>query len=166
VPTVPNDRYPKLRPPELTPTDEICRCLDAPIKLMCAFGYNPLHCLNCNLEVAPETLALTESLVEALAGWRDVYDALGYLWLDSGPYEQWAQAQLADIGSAVNLQGRSVRQLVDGTRRCYYWLFQDESDPDHRSIVDCPVCGEALNPYAHGNVPQLICDEDSVVAYG
>ena len=122
--------------------------------------------MDCNLEVASETLALTEALVEAIAGWRDVYDALGYLWLDSGPYERWAQAQLADIDSAVNARGRDVQRLLDGLRRCYYWLFRDESDPERRPFVDCPVCGEALRPYARGNVAQLICEEDSLVAFG
>ncbi len=52
-----SDPYFKLRSPEPTPPDELCTCLGVPpIKLMCALGYNPVHCMDCNLEVPPERL--------------------------------------------------------------------------------------------------------------
>ena len=70
------DSYAKLRPPEPTPIDELCQCVGAPVKLMCAFSYNPVHCMDCNLAVPPETLALPESIVEAIVRWREVYEAL------------------------------------------------------------------------------------------
>ena len=38
-----------------------------------------------------DTLGLPAAIVDALADWRDVYDALDRLWLDSGPYETWAR---------------------------------------------------------------------------
>ena len=35
--------------------------------------------------------------------------------------------QLADITSAVNILGREVQSELNGTHRCYYWYFQDQS---------------------------------------
>src|SRR3954453_14239909 len=97
------DKYFKLHPPEPTPADEICDCPGAPpIKLMCALGYNPIQCLNCNGEIPPEMLDLNWGLIESVAYWRNVYDALDRLWLDSADYEEWAKAQLTDIAGRVN----------------------------------------------------------------
>ncbi len=53
---------------------------------MQALGENPIHCLNCNLEVPPEKLDLATKLIDAVAFWRNVYDAIDRLWLDSGAY--------------------------------------------------------------------------------
>ncbi len=85
------DKYFKLRVPEPTPADEICRCVDAPpITLMGGtFGFNPIHCLNCNLEVPPETFNLSSVQIDGIAYWRVLHDAISLLWLDSGEYEEW-----------------------------------------------------------------------------
>jgi hypothetical protein len=43
-----------------------------PVKLMTmrqVAGFNPIHCLDCNLEVPPERLSLTADLAEEIASW-------------------------------------------------------------------------------------------------
>lgn len=67
------DIYFKLRPPKPTLADELCRCVGrTPIKLMYALSYNPIHCMGCNLEVPPQSLTLSEPLVEEIADWCSI----------------------------------------------------------------------------------------------
>jgi predicted nucleic acid-binding Zn ribbon protein len=135
------DTYFKLRPPTPTPQDELCSCAgNNPIKLMSALSYNPVHCLDCNLEVPPETIGFDSALAEAIASWRGVYDALDQLWLDSREYEAWAKAELEDISSPVNQRGLKVAAQLNAFRRCYHWLFQDQSASYYEPIRTCPSC--------------------------
>jgi hypothetical protein len=165
--TMNNDPYSKLRPPEPTPESEICSCAgDPPIKLMSALSSNPIHCVNCNLEVRPETLELTPELIEAIAFWGRPYDAIDRLWLDSREYEDWAKEQLSDISSAVNVRGRAVQDQLNRLRRCYYWFFQDASSDDYEPMKECPSCGKPLLPYTHGIFPQLVCEPCSLIIVG
>jgi len=109
------DPLARLHPPAGTPADEICACVDRPpLKLMQALGWNPIHCMRCNLEVAPETLSLSPALVDSIAAWRGVYDALDRLWLDSGAYEQWAAGQLADLQTEMRESGERILCVAGG----------------------------------------------------
>lgn len=104
--------YAKLRPREPTPDKELCRCLDTPpIKLMHVLTENPLHCMNCNLEVPVETLALPQRIVEGISHWNEIYHATYMLWLDSGAYEAWAREQFTDITSTVNTRGETLSAI-------------------------------------------------------
>jgi predicted nucleic acid-binding Zn ribbon protein len=159
-----DDTYFRLRPPAPTPEDEICSCVDGkPIKLMCALTYNPVHCIDCNLEILPKSLGLDATFAEAVAKWGSVYDALDRLWLDSGEYESWAKAELENVCSSVNQRGREVAAQLNAIRRCYYWLFQDQSTPDFEPIRVCPACTRELRLYEGGVFRQLICDSCSIV---
>jgi hypothetical protein len=157
------DPYSKLRPPEPTPADEICHCSPRPVKLMYALTYNPVHCLDCNLEVAPEALGLDEELACAIAYWRSIYGAIYALWLDSGDYEEWAAEHLIDIGSPVNVLGREVQRKLNRVRRCYYWLHQGKAWDDVARLRNCPSCGTAFSKYGAGIFGQLICETCSIV---
>lgn len=55
---------------------------------------NPIHCLQCNLEVPPARLGFDEDLVNAVAGWLRTYAAIDALELESRDYEQWARSEL------------------------------------------------------------------------
>jgi predicted nucleic acid-binding Zn ribbon protein len=133
---------------------------------MVTFGYNPIHCMDCNLEVPPERLGFSEELAEALAGWRDVHSSIDLLWLDSGAYEEWAYQQLSDLASETNQRGLAVRAAIDPVRRCYYWCFQDETG-DHGALRhDCPSCHQPLLEYPHGIFLQLVCEQCSIVTVG
>ena len=162
-----HDPYFKLRPPLPTPESELCVCAGGkPIKLMCALSYNPLHCIDCNLEVPPESLGLDETLAEAIAFWRSIHDALDRLWLASGEYETWARFELENIGSPVNQLGLELQQQLDRVRRCYYWFFQDESVEDFEPIRECPLCSGVLAPYGNGIFPQAICQGCRIITVG
>jgi predicted nucleic acid-binding Zn ribbon protein len=130
---------------------------------MCALSYNPLHCMDCNLEVRPESLGLDVALTEAIAQWRSVYGAMERLWLDSREYESWAERELEDIRSPVNQRGLELRRRLDPLRRCYYWLHQDESTENLGLIRECPLCSRALISYDGGIFPQVVCNDCSVV---
>jgi len=92
------DWYAKLKPPVPTPVDEVCKCDGTPhIKLMSALSSNPVHCMDCNLEVAPEALGMNEQLVDSIVRWRQLHDALYILWLDSGDYEAEHYASMCGV---------------------------------------------------------------------
>ena len=99
-----------LKPPSPTPPDEICACEgNKPVKLMSALGYNPIHCIDCNLEVDPESLSLSADLIGAIAHWHNIYDAINRLWLGSGDNEDWAKA---DVSTGLDMTGwEFVRSL-------------------------------------------------------
>jgi hypothetical protein len=154
------DPYLRLRTPTPTPSDEICTCTDnPPVKLMTALGFNPIHCMRCNLEVPPEALPLPPDLVDPLADWAQVHDALDHLWLDSGPYESWAFGELTNPSSATNTRGIAVRLDIDRVRRCYYWL-EELPRPELRN---CSACRSPLTPFLDGRIEQLVCEPCSLV---
>ncbi len=160
-------RYRALYPPESTREDELCKCDGPlPIKLMYAFGYNPIHCMQCNLEVPPETLDLSSELITGLAFWRFNYAAIDHLWLASGDYELWAKEQLSNVSNRLNGEGRELQGELNELRRCYYWLFQDESAEDYEPMSHCPACGEALTLSPYGIFAQLVCEKCSIVIAG
>ena len=155
-----------LQPPPPTPSEEMCQCSGArPVKLMtaCALGYNPIHCIDCNREVAPETLKLTEDIIRGIAYWRQLYSSIDCLWLDSGAYEEWATGQLSDIHSPVNRLGREIAGELNSLRRCYYWLFQDQSTDGFEPTANCPVCYQAFLQYADHPFAQSLCENCSII---
>ena len=102
-----SDPYDRLRPAAPTPANEVCSCSPGtPIMLMTALGDNPIHCLNCNLEVDPISISLPEAMVDQVAQWQWIAGAFEALELDSGPYEAMAQAELLNLGSPVHLSRR------------------------------------------------------------
>jgi predicted nucleic acid-binding Zn ribbon protein len=131
-----------------------------------ALGANPIHCLDCNREVALESLPLDVRLIDRIASWRSVAVALDHLWLDSGQYEDWARGELSDIHSAVNRRGREVRRELDQLRRCYYWWFQDESVDDFQPRRDCPDCGRPFQLHEGRLLKQFVCEACSLVTSG
>jgi hypothetical protein len=160
------DVYDKLCPPKPTPDSEICKCPgEKPIKLMNTFSFNPIHCLDCNLEVPPGRINLSAELAEAIAFWSRIYRAIDHLWLDVD-YEDWAEQELSDINSSVNKRGREIAKTLNESHRCYYWYHQDQSADFFRPITDCPLCGEELVEYINGIFQQRICHSCSIVTVG
>ncbi len=162
-----NDPYRKLYPPSPTPTDETCSCpAQHPAKLMCALGYNPLHCMECNKEILPSSLGIGATLVDGIANWRAIYDAIDRLWLDSAEYELWAEHELAEISSPVNRRGREISSAINEQHKCYYWYFQNQSVDDFEPISNCPVCEKLLDVYTGGIFRQLTCEPCGLVTVG
>ena len=164
------DIYAKLRTPQPTPEDELCSCPRMPpVKLMTmrqVAGFNPIHCLDCNLEVPPERLSLTADLAEEIASWDWEHGAIETLELASGEYEEWARLRLLDPASPTNVKGRQLAEKVSTLRPCYFWFFQPQSDEDWRPPVTCPVCNEPLERYEKGIFSQLLCERDRLVLVG
>jgi predicted nucleic acid-binding Zn ribbon protein len=158
--------YSRLRPPGPTPQDEICSCLSQPpIKLMNARGYNPIHCVECNLNVQPEVLRLETTLVNTIAAWRHLHSALRTLWFDAGVYQKWAETHLVDINSSVNGLGRQVQRQLNGIRRCYYWYFYKPIEKGSSPLRNCPACGKemVIRPTRIGQI--WVCEACSILAH-
>ena len=146
---------------------EFCACSgEQPIKLMQALSKNPIHCMTCNRSAQLDGLGLDEGTVQLVVRYRNVFDAIDRLWLDSRPYEEWARAQLADLTSAVNTMGREAQRALDEFRRCFYWCFQDEDAPDYAPRSTCPGCDGELRMYADGIRDEVVCDACSLVLAG
>ncbi len=160
------EKFAKLLPPEPTPEDEICQHQGTRIKVMYALSYNPIHCMDCNLEIPLDTLPLSTETIEAIVQWRDIYSAIYLLWLDSGEYEEWAKEQLSSVASTVNVRGRKVQHVLNDVRRCYYMFFQDQSSETYIPLRFCPICGGALQEYTYGIFLQHVCERDSLVVIG
>jgi predicted nucleic acid-binding Zn ribbon protein len=165
-----DDPYAPLRPAAPAPEDELCSCPpDTPLKLMSmrqVRGFNPIHCLNCNLEVPPERLGLDADLVQAIADWDEEHGAVNTLELASGDYEEWAQARLLDPTSSTNSDGLDLVRQLNEIRRCYFWFFQPQEAEDWKPRSGCPLCEGALVHYDDGIFPQLLCERDNVVLPG
>jgi hypothetical protein len=129
-------------------------------------GFNPLHCLNCNLEVAPERLGLSVELAWEVASWLLTYGAIDALELESGEYEHWARSVLLDPASLPNVEGLAVSRRLSALTRCYFWFWQPEGDEDWEPPSTCPICGQPLAQYDAGIVAQLMCEHDSIVLAG
>ena len=155
-----DDPYFKLRPEPPTPEDELCACQPPRVwKLMWALGSNPVHCTRCNLEIRPEELQLSLALVEAVANWRCVWGSIELLWLDSGHYEAWALAELANLDSAANQRGRAVVEQLSAVNPCYFQCFEDQSAEEWQPLQVCPSCEDPLTSYAPGSFAYCLCDQ-------
>jgi hypothetical protein len=120
---------------------------------------NPLSCIACNLEVPPERLGISGTLAEKVAFWRDFHDCFYRLWLDSGPFEAWAKAQLEDPESPVHERGLELTKELGEIGPTYYWWFQDTGNEGFQPISQCPRCHSALVD-KHG---RLVCDACLIV---
>ena len=131
--------------------------------LMWALSPNPIHCLRCNLEVDPSTLALPVAMVDRIAHWTALAGAIKTLELDSGPYEQWAQTELLNLDSPVNMEGLSLRHDLDAVRRCYYVLFQ-QIGADGAFVVPatCPSCDRSFQAYTSDRFTRSLCESCSL----
>jgi len=107
-----------------------------------SLGDNPLYCVACNGEVAPERIGFDAQLAEDIAFWRSVHASLYHLWLDSGEYEEWAKQRLSDPKGQVHVRGRNLVAKLNDRITAYYWWFHDADDgvPDQ-----CPICHCALS---------------------
>ena len=133
------DKYDKLRPF----TDlEICKCKNiSGILLLDLLTDNPLHCSVCKNEIEPSLLDLDIELIEEIASWLSVYDALYNLWLNSGEYEDWAKQKLLDKNGEVNKAGMALANKLSEKYPTYYWWFWDTDDGEPEL---CPNCGSKL----------------------
>jgi hypothetical protein len=151
------DPFFRLRPQPPTPEDELCDCRQAnDIYLAHKLGSNPLYCLSCNGEVAPERLGFGEALAERIARWNTAYGALYALWLDSGEYEPWAKEKLMDIKGQVSRDGLEVVRELGAFAKTYYLWFYEDKPP-----ATCPACGAPL--HFREDCKRLLCDRCHII---
>jgi len=135
------DAYERLRP---YTDDASCDCTSVEQLLLVDIRTaNPVRCFSCKGYVDPQTIALAEKQVEAVASWQLVFRALYDLWLDSGEYEAWAKQQLLRREGRVNTLGMAARASLAQTRPTFYWWFHDSDDAVPAS---CPCCAGTLVP--------------------
>jgi hypothetical protein len=159
--TTAGDAYAKLKPPA-TPPAELCTCAkEPPIKLIPGPGFNPIACMECGLEVSPESLKLSAELAEAVAQWTAPAEGIYRLWLSGGEYETWAGRQFGDLGSPINVDGRRLAGELNAVRRCYFWFYGDEA-----GATRCPGCHTALTAMSSASGPLAFCDECSLIGQG
>lgn len=140
-----HDPFARLRHP--APADERCRCPGTPpLVLKGRLEPNPLTCLACGGEADPAALALTQELVDEVARWRDVHDALYLLWLDADQFEEWAFAQLKNPRGAVHERGLALIARLAPIRTTYYWWFTDQIFREEPPLPACPRCQSELTP--------------------
>lgn len=152
--------YNKLKPALPTPVDQICPCAEPyPIILCYTISENPILCTNCSLEVPPERLQLSVSLVDELASWRQFYSCFYNLWLDSSEFEDWARTHLSNPLSPANERGYKVCASLSSIRRCYYWWFQDTGTENFKALNLCPKCNAKLEQ----KFGKLVCDRCSII---
>lgn len=160
--------YSRLYPPARTPVDETCRCADSsPLKLMSsAVGFNPIHCVRCNLEVPPETLGLDSTLIDQLADWHSAHSAIDRLWLDSKDYESWASDELSRITSPINQRGLDLCTKLNLIRPVYYQLFQDQTKWESVApLRSCPICLVPLVMVEGSHIDQIACAKCRLIAF-
>jgi predicted nucleic acid-binding Zn ribbon protein len=154
----------KLKAAPPTPEDELCACSGPRVwKLMYALGPNPIHCADCNLEVPPDELQLSEKLVEAIASWRNVWGSIFRLWLNSGAYEEWARAELVALTSPANRQGLALVEQLAGVNPCFFQYFEDQSAEEWTPLESCPSCGKPPSAQISGQFAYSACEECSVL---
>jgi hypothetical protein len=145
-----SDPYVRFRLYGLTPVNGRCCCRELTTAYLAhVLTENPIHCSLCRGEVAPERIGFDAPTAELIARWNFVYSAVYELWLDSGPYEVWAESELLRADSHVNESGLQAREHLSKYILCRYLWFWQEKRP-----AQCPVCGLGLRE-AEGT--HLVC---------
>jgi predicted nucleic acid-binding Zn ribbon protein len=155
-----NDPYFKLKPIIPTPEDELCKCSSLnEIYVAFKLGSNPLHCLKCNREIAPEKVGFQDKLSEEIASWNSTYGSLYMLWLDSGEYESWAKERILDQNGQVNQIGfELVKELSKFVKTYYLWFRESYED---ESPSNCPICSQELKEKEECNF--LVCEHCKII---
>ena len=135
-----SDPYVRFRPHGPLPAAGRCCCPRVTTAYLAhVLSENPIHCSLCRGEVAPERIGFDAATAELIARWNTVFGAVYELWLDSGPYELWAESELLRPDSPVNESGlEACTQLSNYVPARYLWFWQGKRP------VRCPVCGSSL----------------------
>ena len=93
-----------------TPADECCSCSQlTAVYLAHKLSDNPIYCITCRGEVAPERIAFDDATTESLARWHEVYRAIYSLWAPAIP--QRLESQIDRAARAWGVHAHSKNQL-------------------------------------------------------
>jgi hypothetical protein len=126
---------------------------------------NPIHCVECNLEVEAEELNLPQKTVNGLAYWTSLFNAIYILWL-SESYQEWAKKELENIQSPINILGIRSLKTIPKQLSCFYWFFQDQSEETFAPISCCPICHQPMKEYLGTKFKQVICEKCMIIGAG
>jgi hypothetical protein len=136
-----SDPFSKLRPRPATPAEDCCSCTELrSVYLAYVLTENPIQCLSCRGEVAPERIGFDSETAELIVSWNTIYGSIYALWLDSGEYESWAETELLRKDSPINVRGLTARRKLSQYIPTKYLWFWNGSRP-----VQCPVCSSQLS---------------------
>ena len=145
----------KLQLKESLPDNEVCSCSEnTPMHLRYSFSEFPFYCTECNGQILPSSLTITEELAQQIVDWSYVYSSLFRLCLDSGEYEAFAESALRDPKGQINSLGLQIAAKIREQRPTFYWWFT-ENDTVNPS-TDCPLCHQKLRE--HSRYPVGFCD--------
>ena len=158
----PAEAYAKLKAPKPTDPAEQCKCTGkTPIKLVLEPGFNPMRCVACGKEVAPDGLKLSVNQAESAATWQASAAGIYNLWLAAGEYQSWAERQMTDISSPINVDARKLAEDLNPLRRCYFaWNVGEDA------MAQCPRCGAETAAVTSSAGPHAACEECSIIGLG
>lgn len=144
------------QPPLLRP-DDYCRC-DSPwgFKVQSNASEEPTSCLSCNRVIRLERLGLDALVRARLELWRRVADALYVLWTSDGGYANYADREMRDWSSELNLEGMRLTELVASRSSLYPFLGIPISIPAPIRL-ECPRCHGSLRDASNNLVSQMTC---------
>src|SRR5690606_15060264 len=106
--------------------ERVCRCSTSQwymIQGPPAWRDEVFWCGACGLAVPDRRLG-----VVGVTSWAKSYRSMYSLWLESGLYEAWAERELSDIESELNMEGRRLARLAQRKLGVpvYYDVFSAE----------------------------------------
>jgi hypothetical protein len=106
----------------------------------------PFHCLCCRKSIAFLSFHLhpvqLEMIRKQVYEWSQQYFAIDHL--RCGSYLEWAETQLTDPMSPVNVLGLEICTDLSTVRKCYYSIFLLDSVYLIEDRTLCPKCQQPL----------------------
>jgi hypothetical protein len=87
----------------------------------------------------PERTRCDADTADLIASWNTIFGSVYTLWLDSGEYEGWAEAELLSTRSMINARGLEARKKLSEYVPTKYLWFWTETRP-----TQCPLCSSSL----------------------
>lgn len=146
---------------------DYCRC-GAPngLKVQCNASEEPTACLVCNRVVALGRLRLGDDARTRLDAWRRVADAVYALWLSDGPYSEYAESQMCDWSSHLNITGADITRLMQEqtSLRCVLSIVAcGHIGAEVRRTGACFKCLGGLADLSNEFAVQFVCDRCGLV---
>jgi predicted nucleic acid-binding Zn ribbon protein len=128
-----------------------CRCRKRPFLILFTTFMNPEPPLRCGACFGPVPLYKVPATNEVgnyenILAWQDIYRAMDWLFIATGPGERFAHDQLSRVDSRLSRNGRELARTLEKKVRIpvYYYLYKHfgRSDRVERQRR-CPSCGKA-----------------------
>jgi hypothetical protein len=109
----------------------------------------PFYCLRCRKSIVFQTFYLhpvqLEMIQHQVYEWWQQYFAIDHL--RRGSYLEWADAQLTNPMSPVNVLGLEICADLETVRKCYYSIFLLDTVYLIEGRKTCPKCQQSLEVF-------------------